>query len=133
MQALVFGLGAEMYAVDTAVAREVVARPDITSLPTAPATVAGVFNMRGEIVPVFDTAMLLGLRTGVTDVAYVVVVETALGPAGLAATALGDAVTLGDPAGETDTPGTVGAFDVGRRVVVLLDLDILLAPSNIAA
>ena len=133
MHALVFSVGADLYAIATSSAREVVAAPAITSLPTAPPTIVGLFNLRGEIVPVFDTAGLLGLGQGPPDASYVVVVETPLGPAGLAASALGDAVPLGDPVGETDAPGTAGAFDVGRRVVVLLDLAVLLSPATIAA
>jgi purine-binding chemotaxis protein CheW len=133
MHALVFGVGDEWYAIDTTAAREVVAHPDVSSLPTAPPNVAGVFNLRGEIVPVFDTAILLGLTSQATSTAYVVVVETPLGPAGLAASTMGDAVTLGEPVGETELPGTIGAFDVDRRVVVLLDVAVLLSPANLAA
>jgi purine-binding chemotaxis protein CheW len=131
MQALVFGLGAELFAVEATVAREVVAAPIISSLPTAPASVVGVFNLRGEIVPVFDTATLLGMATTGRP-PFVLVVETELGPAGLSTTALGETAVLGDPVGEADAPGAVAAFEHGRRVVVLLDVAALLEPVRLA-
>lgn len=131
MHALVFGLGDELFAVDTAVAREVVAAPTISSLPTAPDSVIGLFNLRGEIVPVFDTAALLGLA-GVGPPTFVVVIETELGPAGLATTALGETAVLGEAVGEADAPGAVAAYAHDRRVVVLLDVVALLAPARAA-
>jgi len=131
MHALVFGLGDELFAVDTAVTREVVAAPVISSLPTAPPSVLGLFNLRGEIVPVFDTAGLLGLPDPGPPT-FVVVVETELGPAGLATTALGETAVLGESVADVDAPGTVGAFAHGRRVVVLLDVPALLEPARAA-
>lgn len=131
MHVVVFGLGDELFAVDAAVTREVVAAPVISSLPTAPATVVGLFNLRGEIVPAFDTAALLGLpSTGRSP--FVLVVETEPGPAGLATTALGETAVLGDPVGEADAPGAVAAFAHGQRVVVLLDVPALLEPVRVA-
>ena len=40
--------------------REVVAAPTLTRLVTAPSIVLGLFNLRGEIVALLDTAALLG-------------------------------------------------------------------------
>lgn len=130
MQALVFGLGNDLFAVDAAVAREVVAAPTITPLPTAPATILGVFNLRGEILPVFDTARLLDLAP-VDDPPFVAVVSTAHGNAALSTSALGETVELGEPIGESDAPGARGAFDVRRRVVVLLDVEDLLGRARV--
>ena len=41
--------------------REVVASPEVALLVTAPPFVLGLFNLRGQIVPLFDTAALLGV------------------------------------------------------------------------
>lgn len=131
MRALLLPVGNDLYAVDMAVAREVVAAPEIQPLPTAPATVVGVFNLRGEIVPVFDTAMLLGLGRGDGGLPFACVVETPLGPAALVMTAIGTAVELDEPVGATETPGTIATYAVGDALVVLIDLDALLAPARI--
>jgi chemotaxis signal transduction protein len=132
MRALLLFLGDDLFAVPMAVAREVLVAPKVAVLPTAPATVAGVFNLRGEIVPLFDTAMLLGLGT-IPSVEYVAVVETELGPAGLAMTAVGESVELDEPVGVTEKPGTVASYALGERVVVMLDVGALLTPARIAA
>jgi chemotaxis signal transduction protein len=127
MLALLVHVGDDLFGVPIADTREVVVGPRLAVLPTAPDTVAGVFNLRGEIVPVFDTARLLGLGT-LSAVPYVAVVETALGPAGLAMTELGASVELGEPVASTETRGTVAAHAHGERVVVMIDVESLLAP-----
>jgi len=131
VRALLLPVGNDLYAVDMVVTREVVAAPDIEPLPTAPATVVGVFNLRGEIVPVFDTSMLLGLGRGDGSVPYACVVETPLGPAALVMSAMGTAAELEEPVGATETPGTLATYAVGDALVVLIDLDTLLAPARI--
>ncbi|HEX2699724.1 MAG TPA: chemotaxis protein CheW [Acidimicrobiales bacterium] len=129
MRVLLLPVGEETYAVDMAAAREVVAAPDLTRLPGAPSTLMGVFNLRGEIVPVFDTATLLGI--GTAQPTFVAVIETASGPAGLAMTAMGASVDLSVPVGDTETPGTCGSFAFADRLVVLIDLEALLAPARL--
>jgi purine-binding chemotaxis protein CheW len=132
VRALLLCVGEDLFAVPMAVAREVVVAPKVAVLPTAPATVAGVFNLRGEVVPLFDTAMLLGLGT-IPSVEYVAVVETELGPAGLAITAVGESVELDEPLGVTEAPGTVASYALGTRVLAMIDVGTLLAPARIAA
>ena len=59
-------VGPDWYAIDIARVREVVDAPMLAGMPTAPPTLLGVFNLRGEIVPLFDTAALLGLGSVAT-------------------------------------------------------------------
>ena len=132
MRALRLRVGADFYAVPMVVAREVIAAVDITPLPTAPPSVLGVCNVRGEIIPVFDTGVLLGLGPLPTHES-IAIVETAVGPAGLATTDVGTAVELGEPAGTTDGPATTGAFATGGALTVLLDVDTLLSPARVAS
>jgi chemotaxis signal transduction protein len=113
-----------------ALAREVVSLPVVTALPTAPASVLGVCNVRGEIIPVFDTGVLLGLGA-VGSFGAVAIIETALGPAGLAMTDIGESVELGDVVGATETPGTTGVFAIGDGLAVLVDVEALLSPARI--
>lgn len=64
--------------------RETLPVQPITRVFLAPACLAGVFSLRGEIVPVLDLAVLLGLaRTEVGAETRVVVVEHAAGMAGV--------------------------------------------------
>ena len=123
MRAVLIPVADEWHALPVEQVREVVATPRATPLPSTPAAVAGVFNLRGEIVPLFETAGLLGLRSGPPP-AFAVVVETAAGPAGLGTSGLPETRELGDPVdgGEEGRQ----AWRVGDRLVGLLDLDTLL-------
>lgn len=57
-----FGLGTEEYALDVRHVSEVVNLPTaITAMPLAPDFVAGVFNLRGTIIPVLDARRLLAV------------------------------------------------------------------------
>jgi purine-binding chemotaxis protein CheW len=130
LPALVVPVGLDLYAVPMSSVREVVAAPSLTPLLTAPASVLGLFNLRGEVVPLFDTAALVGMGR-LTAWPFAVVLKTPLGPAGLAASALPDSVVFGEQVGPSESPGTVGAYSAGGRLVVLIDVDALLAPARI--
>ena len=108
------------------------AAPFLCSLPISPATVVGLFNLRGEIVPLFDTAALIGLGR-LSAWPFAAVVRTSLGPAGLGATELPEFTTLGEQIGPSESPGTAGIYAVGGRLAVLIEVEVLLAPATIGS
>jgi hypothetical protein len=130
VQALLLPLADEWYALELAAVREVVPAPAITHLPGAPAGVLGVFNLRGEVVPVLDTAALLGIGR-LSHVTHVAVVETEAGLGGLAADGPARAGALGEPAGPADLPGALGRYAADGRLATLLDVDDVLSPQRI--
>jgi chemotaxis protein histidine kinase CheA len=132
VQALVLPVGADRYALELAAVREVVRAPDVTPLPGAPAAVLGVLNLRGEVVPLIDTATLLGIGR-VDGVAFAAVAGTDHGLAALAADGEPTTVALGPPAGAAESPAGVARYTVGDALVVLLDLGELVAPDRLAA
>jgi purine-binding chemotaxis protein CheW len=80
--------------------RETLPLQPITHLFLTPPALAGVFSLRGEIVPALDLGVLLGLqRTEVGDDSRIVVVETAAGTAGIVVDRLRDLRIL---TGETE-------------------------------
>lgn len=125
-------VGRDVYAIPIDWVREVVTAPPLTALVTGPELVLGLFNLRGEIVPLLDTAELLGLST-VGTATFAVVVRSQQGLAGLTATAFPHRALLGDAAGPSDLPGTTGTYQLGRQVVVLLDPGLLLASHRLGA
>lgn len=130
MRALIMPVGSDWYAIEMAKVREVVASPMLASVPTAPATLLGVFNLRGEIVPLFDTAALLGLDR-VEAPSHATVVDTALGPAGLAVSAIPESVELGEPTGSAESPSAIASYTLGSRLATLIDVDTLLGSARI--
>jgi purine-binding chemotaxis protein CheW len=130
--ALLIPVGADVYAVRLASVREVVVAPRVTQLPTAPPTVRGVFNVRGDIVPLLDTGLLLGLRA-VADEPYAVLIETAHGVAGLVATGMPATARLRESVGRSDLEGTTETHLIDdTRLAVVLDLATLLNPVRIS-
>lgn len=60
-QYITFKLGDELFAIDVAQVREVLELPTITRVPTAPAYMRGVVNVRGKAVPIVDLRAKFGL------------------------------------------------------------------------
>lgn len=125
-QALLLPVGPDLYALPIGWAREVVASPTVTPLVTAPPVVLGLFNLRGQIVPLLDTAALLGTGS-VHSASFSVVVDSNRGLAGLATTGLPQRGVLEDPTGPSELVGTAGMYRVGQQVATLLDPAALLS------
>ena len=53
-QVLTFALGAEVYGVDILRVKEIRGWAPVTRIPQSPASVLGVLNLRGAIVPIID-------------------------------------------------------------------------------
>jgi len=60
-QYMTFKLGDELFAIDVAQVREVLEVSQITKVPTAPAYMRGVVNVRGQSTPVVDLRLRFGL------------------------------------------------------------------------
>ena len=59
-RAILLPVGRNWYALPPVALQEVVADPDVTELPAAPATVRGLFNVRGQILPCWTPAPCWG-------------------------------------------------------------------------
>jgi purine-binding chemotaxis protein CheW len=130
MHAVVVPVGADLYAVPIDWVRQVLVAPSITTLATAPSRVLGLFNLRGEIVPLLDTAALLGV--GVIDpVAFAVVLRSSRGPVALAATGMPERLSMDGVPAPSTLPGTTGTWHVEGRVVVSIDPSALLAAAGL--
>ena len=131
MRALLVTLGQDTYAVPVDAAREVVAAPNPTVLPAAPACVRGLLNVRGEIVPLVDLGILLG-AVPAPSCDYAVVVDTTAGRGALIATELPEVGELGETVAAPELPGAIAVHRAGERLVTLLDLEVALDPARIA-
>jgi chemotaxis signal transduction protein len=126
LDVVIVPVGNDFYAIPAEVVREVVADLRTTLLPTAPDVFLGVFNLRGEVVPLFDTAALLGvgrLREG----RIAVVVSTTAGLAGLLVSGLPSVEVLDASLGPSELRGTTGTYAVHGGMAVLVDIVELLA------
>ncbi len=96
--------------------RETLPVQPITHVFLTPPIVAGVFSLRGEIVPALDIGVLLGLaRTEIGDDTRLVVIERPQGSAALVVDRLRDLRTLDaalDPA-PSNVPSTMSTLLLG--------------------
>lgn len=65
--AILCTVGGQQYAIAVPQILEVAALVQLTPLPDAPPEVAGVVNRRGEVIPVLDLRLCLGVVDHVTD------------------------------------------------------------------
>ena len=65
-QYMTFKLGDELFAINVSQVREVLEVLQITKVPTAPAYMRGVLNVRGQAIPVVDLRQRFGL-SGAAD------------------------------------------------------------------
>src|SRR5712692_10159714 len=73
LEALVFELGRELYALPANQVHEVRPLGLLTRLPGTPAFLAGLINVRGRIIPVVDLRPLLGMPTDSPSTSVVLV------------------------------------------------------------
>jgi purine-binding chemotaxis protein CheW len=126
MNVLVLPVDDELYAVPLSAVREVEPMPGLAPLPTAPEAVLGLINVRGEIVPMFDVARLVGERKTARH-SFAVVVEVAAGVAALSTSDTPLSEPLGERVADSDRPAGRGIHRQGGRLATLLDLEALLA------
>lgn len=76
LELLEFSLAQERYALETRFVREVCPLKHLTPLPSTPAFVAGIVNVRGRIIPVLNFKRFFGLPdNGLTDLHRVILVS----------------------------------------------------------
>jgi len=67
-QFVTFVLGNELFGVEVNRTREILSLVPVTSVPQTPDDMMGVINLRGQVVPVIDMRLKLGMpKAGVTQ------------------------------------------------------------------
>ena len=66
-QLVTFQLGEELYAIDIMDVKEIVRVQEIRQLPNAPGYVEGIFNLRGEIIPIINLHKRFHLKKTITS------------------------------------------------------------------
>ncbi|HEY8811282.1 MAG TPA: chemotaxis protein CheW [Candidatus Dormibacteraeota bacterium] len=127
MKVLVLPLGEEHYALPLESVQQIIPRPRVTRMPISDPAILGLLNVRGDIVPLFDAAVLLGTGArGAT--AFAVLVLTSQGPAALGVEVMPSSSEID---AKPDTPSPTAerlVYPAGDRLVTLLAIeDVLVA------
>ena len=145
-QYLTFRLDEELFAFDIAKVREVLEFTAITRVPRTPDFMRGVINLRGNVVPVLDLKLKLGLsRTEKTIDTCVVITEVTVGGEKMVLGALADSVqeVLELDPSQIDPPPRMGTRidgscirGMGKRddqFLMILDVDRVLTIEDLQA
>ena len=134
-QLVVFTLGSEEYGLPITQVQEIIRYAPPRTIPSAAATVRGVINLRGKIIPVCDLKLRLGLYGEDAEDAKIVIVESGGVTAGIVVDEVDEVLTVEDEQLEPPPSGEVGHIEavakVGDRLLVLLDLDAMFAGEGI--
>lgn len=128
---LAFTIGREEYGIDILAVQEIRGYDQVTRIAGAPSFIKGVINLRGEIVPIVDMRIKLGLDNVQYDAFTVVIVLNIKGRVvGMVVDGVSDVLTLRAddvrPAPElgsaVDTGHIVGLGTLDDRMLILLDI-----------
>lgn len=118
-------VGEEHYALPVEHVLEVAELGALEPVPGAPASVLGVRNLRGQVVPVLDAAALLGVEHRAQP-RRIVIVEAGGRRAGLAVDALTDVAPLPEATEPREGRALAGAALVDGTLVGIVDVPALL-------
>jgi len=140
------GVGDEIFAVDVAIVREILAYRIVAHLPNAPPFLVGVIDVRGCTVPVIALRLKLGLpAVSITDDTRILVLEIDVEGRQLVVGLLADRVF---EVAEFENDGLEAAPDVGVRwkseyirgigrlrgeFVIIFDMEHLLSSEDVAS
>ena len=133
---LVFGIGAEAYAIDIGLVQELRGYGDVTRMANAPTWLKGIIHLRGVVVPLVDLRIKFGQTAPGYDASTVVIVLN-LGrrTVGVVVDRVDDVVGLGPDQlqpppqlGQADgTDHVLAVATVDERLLILVDMARLLA------
>jgi purine-binding chemotaxis protein CheW len=114
-------IGPEAYAMPVRHVREVVSLGEVTVVPGSRPEMLGVRNLRGQILPVIDLALLLGISASAPP-GRLLVAEAGGLAAGFAVDSVSEVSELRDPAEETESGLLIGATLAGGDLIGLIDV-----------
>jgi purine-binding chemotaxis protein CheW len=121
-----FRIGPESYALPVGQVLEVADIGQLSRVPGTPPAVLGVRNLRGQVLPVFDLASVLGTARD-ASAGKLVITEEAGRRAGLAIDEVTDVGELGAPVQKTDSPFLSGSTLVEGELVGIVDVEVVFA------
>lgn len=135
-QLVVFGLAEELFGVEIEAVESIIKIQEITRLPQMPASICGVINLRGHILPVMDLRMRLGLpSTPHTPHSRIVIINHVQNKIGMMVDSVEEVVIVSDDAIESvssiittiNSEFIEGIAKLDDRLIVLLNLETVLA------
>lgn len=137
IEIVVFRLAYETYGIETSYVREVYPLKDLTPIPCTPPFVAGIVNMRGQVLSVIDIKKFFDLpEQGLADFNKVIVLSNGMMEFGMLADAIVDVRNIPRREIQSSLPTLTGIREdylkgIAAERLVILDAAKLLTDSNI--
>jgi len=132
VELLCFRVATEEYAISIMDIKEIIKPREVTEVPRVPSFVRGILSLRGNIIPIFDMRVRLGLPEAVaSERERVVVVKRQAGFCGVLVDEVVQVVRIAE-AGIEPPPVVLEGIDrdfvqgigrVGGRMLILLDME----------
>ncbi|MGM0471392.1 MAG: chemotaxis protein CheW [Bacillota bacterium] len=133
-QLIVFNLGGEEFGVKITRVQEIIRPKKITELPNSSEFMAGIINLRGDIISVIDLRSKFGVQQETDQKTRIIIVEMDNQDVGLIVDSVSEVLRI-EPEDIEEAPDRIagikedylkGIGKVDDRIVILLDLDKLL-------
>lgn len=96
-QVVLFRVGKESFGAKIEKVREIIRYPSITKIPRAPEFLAGITNLRGQVLPVIDARVILGLsERQIGESTRILVVDTKGSQIGIVVDSVNGVISLED-------------------------------------
>jgi purine-binding chemotaxis protein CheW len=128
-QFVLFRIGNELFSSRIERVKEIIRYPTVTSIPRAPKFLSGIANLRGSILPIIDTRVMLGIeREDITESTRVLVIDTGDHQTGLIVDGVNGVFSLEDAVIEPPPPTIELEVDVKyvKNIIKRKDLDKLI-------
>jgi purine-binding chemotaxis protein CheW len=138
---LTFTLGSEEYCIDILKVQEIRGYEAVTRIANAPAFVKGVINLRGNIVPIIDLRVKLGLGDARYDQSTVVIILNVMKRlVGVVVDSVSDVISLPLDAIKNapefgamlDTQYILGLATIEDRMLIHIDIEKLMGSRDMA-
>lgn len=142
MRYATFELAGQTFGIDVRDVREVIREQTLTPVPRSLPTIAGLINLRGQIVTAFDLRVRFAFPRRAEDRRSMnVVVATPAGPVALVVDRIGDVVDVGDAAPSPPPPtlptvvrgAIAGAHPLDGDLLLVVDVTAALRSEAVAA
>ncbi|HLI59698.1 MAG TPA: chemotaxis protein CheW [Solirubrobacteraceae bacterium] len=128
-QLVVFRLGGEHYALPIQQVQEIIRYSEPRSVASPADWLRGVISLRGRIVPVYDVASRIGVRTEISEQTKIVIAEVGTETAGVIVDSVEEVLTVTEDqisaAPTADASLIQAIIRIEGRLVALLTLDCL--------
>ncbi|OFZ18758.1 MAG: hypothetical protein A2X94_06100 [Bdellovibrionales bacterium GWB1_55_8] len=125
-----FSLGSEEYAIPLNAVKEVIALPEVTSVPYTPPHFLGIMNLRGQVISVIDLRLKFGIKAETTAETAVIICEMGQHSLGMVVSSVNSVLALEEseisPKPEIhshrNTDYIQGVAKKDKHLVLLLDI-----------